>query len=551
MHACALLAEAARGSHLLFIDADVRLAPEAAAALAEHAAARGIAMVSGVPRQRILSLGEALTVPAINLLLLGYLPGGGRAFTRRPDLAAACGQLVLCDRAAYAAIGGHGAVRGVLHDGLALARRFRLQGLRTEVVDGAPLATCRMYRGFRESWAGFVKNAREDGDAAWPAGLDHPAGRGASLALGAAALRPGGRRDPADAGAARRHHPARAGALVDGAAAPADRRGGAGDPVGCAGQGGAGPPGGLERPRISGHKGGMSSVAVSATPTRDHDSENFPTASLLLAKPLRAQVMGFYRFVRTADDIADSPDLPAAEKLARLDAMERALDDPATAMPEARRLHTLGVGTGEARLMLSAFRQDATCTRYADWAALEDYCRRSADPVGRMLLRLHGDGDNATANAAADALCTALQLLNHLQDLVPDRAALDRIYLPEPWLALAGGTDAFFEPANAARRRCWMPRSTGSRRCWTAPARCRGCCGRGGWPGNRRSPSPWPGGCWRGCAPTIRCSAASRWARPISPVPSPPPHCSGRGHRGLSPPEYPVPAPPSPAAWRR
>jgi phytoene synthase len=197
----------------------------------------------------------------------------------------------------------------------------------------------------------------------------------------------------------------------------------------------------------------MSSVAASATPTRDHDSENFPTASLMLAKPLRAQVMGFYRFVRTADDIADSPALPAGEKLARLDAMERALDDPATAMPEARRLHALGVGTAEARLMLSAFRQDATCTRYADWAALEDYCRRSADPVGRMLLRLHGGGDNAAANAAADALCTALQLLNHLQDLVPDRAALDRIYLPEPWMALAGGTEAFFAPANTARRR--------------------------------------------------------------------------------------------------
>jgi hypothetical protein len=161
VHACARLAEAARGSHLLFIDADVRLAPEAAAALAGHAVARGIAMVSGVPRQRIGSLGEALTVPAINLLLLGYLPGGGRAFTRWPSLAAACGQLVLCDRAAYAAVGGHGAVRGVLHDGLALARRFRRAGLRTEVVDGAPLASCRMYRGFHESWAGFVKNARE------------------------------------------------------------------------------------------------------------------------------------------------------------------------------------------------------------------------------------------------------------------------------------------------------------------------------------------------------------------------------------------------------
>lgn len=197
----------------------------------------------------------------------------------------------------------------------------------------------------------------------------------------------------------------------------------------------------------------IGSVAVAATPTRDHDAENFPTASLLLARPVRARVMAFYRFVRTADDIGDSPDLPEAEKIARLDAMERALDDPATAMPEARRLHDLGVGVEEARTMLSAFRQDAVKRRYADWAELEDYCRRSADPVGRMLLRLHGDAANAPANAAADALCTALQVLNHLQDLVPDRDALDRIYLPEPWMALAGGEAAFFDPANAVRRR--------------------------------------------------------------------------------------------------
>ena len=197
----------------------------------------------------------------------------------------------------------------------------------------------------------------------------------------------------------------------------------------------------------------MSSAAATVTPNRDHDTENFPTASLLLAKPARAQVMAFYRFVRTADDIADSADLAPAEKLVRLEAMERGLDDPATAQVEARRLHQLGVGTAEARLMLSAFRQDATQERYADWAALEEYCRRSADPVGRMLLRLHGDGDNAAGNAAADGLCTALQVLNHIQDLVPDRQALNRVYLPTGWMELAGGEAAFFDPANATRRR--------------------------------------------------------------------------------------------------
>ena len=187
-------------------------------------------------------------------------------------------------------------------------------------------------------------------------------------------------------------------------------------------------------------------------PTRDYDEENFPTASLLLARPVQAQVLAFYRFVRTADDIADHPRLGAGQKLAELDAMERALDDPATARREARRLHELGVGTEEARRMLSAFRQDAEKRRYADWAELEDYCTRSADPVGRMLLRLHGE-DAAVAGPAADALCTALQILNHLQDLVPDRNALNRIYLPVPWLERAGGEAAFFLPARAAERR--------------------------------------------------------------------------------------------------
>jgi hypothetical protein len=169
VHACARLAEAARGTHFLFIDADVRLAPEAAALMAGHAARSGAAMVTGVPRQVIGSLGEALTVPMINFLLLGYLPGGGRAFTRRPELAAACGQLVLVTRTGYEAAGGHGAIRGLLHDGLQLARRMRAQGLGTEIVEGAGLATCRMYPNFAEAWAGFSKNAHEG--MATPVGL--------------------------------------------------------------------------------------------------------------------------------------------------------------------------------------------------------------------------------------------------------------------------------------------------------------------------------------------------------------------------------------------
>ncbi|MDR7038376.1 hypothetical protein J2X36_003140 [Methylobacterium sp. BE186] len=160
-HACAHLAERARGEHLLFIDADVRLEPDAAAALAAQARATGSALVSGVPRQRMESLGERLTVPMINFLLVGYLPVAMMRASLRPALGAACGQLVLVARAAYLSAGGHGAIRWSLHDGVTLPRLLRRAGHRTDIVAGHALATCRMYRGFAEAWAGFSKNAHE------------------------------------------------------------------------------------------------------------------------------------------------------------------------------------------------------------------------------------------------------------------------------------------------------------------------------------------------------------------------------------------------------
>ena len=159
--ACARRAAAARGAALLFIDADVTLAPDAAAGLAAHAARTGCALVSGVPRQVMGTLGERLTVPMIGFLLLGYLPMPLMRRLPQPSLGAACGQLVLFDAAAYRAVGGHGAIRARLHDGVFLPRVLRAAGHRTDLVAGHRLASCRMYRDFAQAWAGFSKNAHE------------------------------------------------------------------------------------------------------------------------------------------------------------------------------------------------------------------------------------------------------------------------------------------------------------------------------------------------------------------------------------------------------
>jgi hypothetical protein len=160
-HACSHMAGLAGGRYLLFIDADVRLEPDAAAALSGQAHRTGAALISGVPRQRTETIGEMLTVPMIDFLLVGYLPVPLMRRLPDPSLGAACGQLVLVERAAYAATGGHGAIRASLHDGVRLPRLFRAAGQRTDLVAGASLATCRMYDGFAQSWAGFSKNAHE------------------------------------------------------------------------------------------------------------------------------------------------------------------------------------------------------------------------------------------------------------------------------------------------------------------------------------------------------------------------------------------------------
>lgn len=167
--------------------------------------------------------------------------------------------------------------------------------------------------------------------------------------------------------------------------------------------------------------------------------ENFPVASILIAPHLRAHVMCFYAFARAADDIADSESLSSDEKLRRLDVFEAGLDgDASSAKAFALRgsLLETRVTDRHARDLLNAFRQDAVKQRYADWDELIGYCELSANPVGRYLMDLHGE-DKALW-PASDALCTVLQILNHLQDLQPDLRRMNRVYLPIEMLAEVG-----------------------------------------------------------------------------------------------------------------
>ena len=161
-HACHTLAGLARHDLLLFIDADVRLAPEAAARAVAFLDASKAALVSGFPRQETGSVLEKLLLPLIHVVLLGYLPVA--AMRRRPTdpaFGAGCGQFFLARRAAYLRAGGHAAIRRSMHDGLTLPRAFRAAGLATDLFDASDVATCRMYHGNRACWDGLAKNATE------------------------------------------------------------------------------------------------------------------------------------------------------------------------------------------------------------------------------------------------------------------------------------------------------------------------------------------------------------------------------------------------------
>lgn len=174
--------------------------------------------------------------------------------------------------------------------------------------------------------------------------------------------------------------------------------------------------------------------------------ENFPVGSWLIRPDLRRHVHVFYRFARAADDIADNPALDAGDKVARLAQMAAIIRGEAGAAEAAAQSETAwrmrqdlletGVTAQHCLDLLQAFTQDARKTRYRNWDELIGYCLLSAAPVGRQLLDLHGE--DAAPRAASDALCSALQVVNHLQDCGADYRALDRVYLPLDELARTG-----------------------------------------------------------------------------------------------------------------
>ena len=175
---------------------------------------------------------------------------------------------------------------------------------------------------------------------------------------------------------------------------------------------------------------------------KGHQDENFPVASWLVRRQARAPILAFYRFVRAADDVADHPSAGAPQKLDQLARMEAALRgegaDSAEGVALRAVLQARNLTDQHALDLLKAFRRDVTKQRYADWSELMDYCRYSAAPVGRFVLDVHGE---ATALwPANDALCTALQVINHLQDCAKDHRMLDRVYIPLDALAMQGAT---------------------------------------------------------------------------------------------------------------
>ena len=185
-------------------------------------------------------------------------------------------------------------------------------------------------------------------------------------------------------------------------------------------------------------------IEIETPSSKGAADENFPVGSFLIAKELRPHVAAYYDFARAIDDIADDPDTPAEQKIEGLEAMDAALltgeneGDPQLAKAHRLRASMIerDISFDHGSNLIVAFIQDCEKNRYNTWAELMGYCINSASPVGRFLLELHGE--DPAHFRQSDALCNALQVINHLQDCKKDFVDLDRSYLPGMWLRAAG-----------------------------------------------------------------------------------------------------------------
>ncbi len=177
-------------------------------------------------------------------------------------------------------------------------------------------------------------------------------------------------------------------------------------------------------------------------PDKNHREKNFPIASWIIHPRHRALILAFYRFVRTADDIADHATLAADEKLRYLDLLEAELLGKGETRAEAVRLRTALAGRGMPPRhpldLLTAFRMDVTKQRYENWDEVIHYCRYSAMPVGRFVHHVHGESTSTWP--ASDVLCAGLQVNNHLQDCGMDFRDVNRVYIPRDALVASGAS---------------------------------------------------------------------------------------------------------------
>jgi len=196
--------------------------------------------------------------------------------------------------------------------------------------------------------------------------------------------------------------------------------------------------------------------------------ENFPVASFLLPRHLRPAVTAIYRFSRYADDLADEGDTTAEQRLQALSALDAQLaywqEHAALPQPTEKLLYSLqpivsqyGLDIQLFRDLISAFSQDVIQNRYQDYSQLLDYCRRSANPIGRLMLKLYGTEQTDRNLLQSDAICTALQLINFWQDLAIDLQK-NRIYLPNEDLIKFGVSEQSLleQPATLMQQHPWQ-----------------------------------------------------------------------------------------------